>query len=74
MRPAHHSTTLDTWMAQVGRERALGGSWNSIDDNNVVESAAMAGPTKARATPALNKPETHFWFLRVEQILEGLGV
>lgn len=23
-----HSATLDTWMAHVGKERALGGSWN----------------------------------------------
>lgn len=42
----YHSTTLDTWTAHVGRERAFAGSWRER------KSAAMAAGGKAHAEAA----------------------
>lgn len=58
---AHHSTTLETCMAQVGKERALEGSLSCKDPHNG-NSAAEAGPirVRVRVRPAPRKPRVPF--------------
>lgn len=63
---AHHSTTLDTCMAQVGRERALAGSTSCKEKPSNGSSAAEAGPIKLRVRPAPNRAATAFGLWMIE--------
>ena len=58
----YHSTTLETWMAQVGSERALEGSLSGKEEPNNGNSAADTGPTRVRANPAPKRAAMAFLF------------
>lgn len=62
MLKTHHSTTLETCMAQVGKDSALAGSLSWPSKGN---SAAEAGSSAVRAKPAPRRPTTpnlpSFW-------------
>lgn len=53
----HHSTTLDTWMAQVGRDSALSGSWRAKRGISAAEAASgnAAEDVEARKRPIPRK-------------------
>lgn len=62
---AHHSTTLDTCTAQVGKERALAGSVSCSEGS----SAAEAGPTRVSAKPAPNRATMALGFWMAPQLV-----
>lgn len=73
----YHSTTLETWTAQVGKERALEGSLNWKEDPIVAagNSAAQHCPTKVVKAKAAapNRAPLHFcpWTILQRTVLEN---
>ena len=56
----HHSTTMETCTAQVGKDRAFWGSLNSSEDWNSVAAEADSGPRRENVKPVPTKTRMDF--------------